>query len=67
MQILYLKNLHHAVTGEDLRAVFGHLEATHGLPLIRLMKGRMRGQAFVEFPCESSANAENWYVKNCVF
>ena len=60
--MLYLKNLHHGVTEEDLKAVFGGLEPCRKeMPYIRMMTGRMHGQAFVEFPsntqncsCEAS-------------
>jgi len=71
--VLYLKNLHHSVTVEDLGAVFRSIqkeatfsdtqrsaeevdmsseESKSGSDMsshIRLMTGKMRGQAFVEF------------------
>lgn len=50
LQVLYLKNLHRLVTVEDLKAVFGVLaERGKEVPSVRLMTGRMRGQAFAEF------------------
>ena len=57
LKVLYLKNLHHGVSEEDLQAVFGSLwERSSGVDQaqlhIRLMKGKMRGQAFVEFSSE---------------
>jgi len=48
---LYLKNLHHKVTEEDLMAVFGYYQTQSGGKLtFRLLTGKMKGQAFVEFP-----------------
>jgi len=48
---LYLKNLHHKVTEEDLMAVFGHYQIQSGGKLtFRLLTGKMKGQAFVGFP-----------------
>ena len=70
-----MKNLHHGVSLDDLRAVFDSVQQVtkrdgdgdtsqddDGVeeevqtpptsPHIRLMTGRMRGQGFVEFPCE---------------
>ncbi|XP_065884378.1 RNA-binding protein 41-like isoform X2 [Dysidea avara] len=48
---LYLKNLHHKVTEEDLMAVFGHYQTqSDGKLTFRLLTGRMKGQAFVKFP-----------------
>jgi len=52
--ILYLKNLHHKVTEDDLCAVFGHHQSQTSEKLkIRLLTGRMKGQAFVQFPCKN--------------
>lgn len=49
--ILYLKNLHPKVTEEDLQAIFGHHQSQTNKKLnYRLLTGRMKGQAFVEFP-----------------
>ena len=45
-----MKNLHPKVSSNDLSAIFGHLSQQ---PKIRMMTGRMRGQAFVEFDCET--------------
>lgn len=51
--MLFLKNLHHKVTEEDLHAVFGCFQKVtrdgQVWPSIRVMSGRMKGQAFVEF------------------
>ena len=49
LQVLYLKNLHPKVSKDDLAAVFGHFRARDGCPRVRVLIGRMRGQAFVEF------------------
>ena len=49
--VLYLKNLHPKVTVEDLQAIFGHQQSQTTEKLkFRLLKGKMKGQAFVEFP-----------------
>ena len=52
-QMLYIKNLHPKASVNDLLAIFGlfHREDSEW-PKIRLMTGRMRGQAFVEFDCK---------------
>ena len=48
---LYLKNLHPKVTEEDLQAIFGHHQSQTSEKLkFRLLTGRMKGLAFVEFP-----------------
>jgi len=48
---LYLKNLHPKVTEEDLQAIFGHHQSQTSEKLkFRLLTGKMKGQAFVEFP-----------------
>lgn len=53
---LYLKNLHHKISEEDLMAVFGHYQTQcNGKLTFRLLTGRMKGQAFVEFPSEKNA------------
>ena len=44
-----MKNLHPKVSEDDLAAVFGHFRARDGCPRVRVLVGRMRGQAFVEF------------------
>ena len=52
--ILHLKNLHHKVTEDDLHAVFGHHQSKTSEKLkIRLLTGRMKGQAFVKFPSKT--------------
>lgn len=52
--ILYLKNLHPRVTEEDLQAVFGHHQSQTSERLkFRLLTGKMKGQAFVEFPSKN--------------
>ncbi len=49
-QVLYVKNLHRSVSEKDLIAVFGALKPFGAEVLcIRLLTGRLRGQAFVEF------------------
>lgn len=49
--VLYLKNLHPKVTEEDLHAIFGHHQSQTSEKLkFRLLTGKMKGQAFVEFP-----------------
>ena len=53
-QVLYIKNVHRRVTSDDLMSLFGRFSTTakssEGVK-IRLLSGRMRGQAFVEFKC----------------
>lgn len=55
-----MKNLHRSVTEEDLQAVFGYFreetdddqtrqQGQRWWPRVRVMKGRMKGQAFVKF------------------
>ena len=45
-----MKNLHRSVSEKDLIAVFGALKPFGAEVLcIRLLTGRLRGQAFVEF------------------
>ena len=69
IQVLFLKNLHHKVTEDDLLAVFGSCVEQEGTgegeggggdggsqmgpPSVRVMSGRMKGQGFVEFHSES--------------
>ena len=58
-----MKNLHQKVTEKDLNALFGQFQGNGEDPvLIRLMKGKMKGQAFIEFPSELSI-----YFTVCVF
>ena len=52
--MLYLKNLHHKVKKEDLLAVFGCFrertsDSQEAWLRVKVMSGRMKGQAFVEF------------------
>ena len=48
-----MKNLHHKVSEKDLFALFGQFQGDGEDPvIIRLMKGKMKGQAFVEFHSE---------------
>ncbi|GAB6026897.1 RNA binding motif protein 41 [Chamberlinius hualienensis] len=50
-RVLYLKNLANNVEEKDLRAIFCRFERVNTQPLeYKLMKGRMRGQAFITFP-----------------
>ena len=44
--MLYVKNIPSRTGEEDLQAVFGSCGA---VPKVKLLSGRMRGQAFVEF------------------
>ena len=54
-QTLYLKNLSPRVTEEDLMSLFLHFQTSNTAPVvIRLLHGRMRGQAFVTFDCTYS-------------
>ncbi|KAK3755860.1 hypothetical protein QZH41_014318 [Actinostola sp. cb2023] len=47
---LYLKNLNPKVTEEDLVSLFARFQREEGPKIVfRLMKGRMKGQAFVTF------------------
>jgi len=51
-QTLYLKNLSPRVTEEDLVSLFIHFQKCDTSPVIvRLLHGRMKGQAFVTFDC----------------
>ncbi|KDO27866.1 hypothetical protein SPRG_20341 [Saprolegnia parasitica CBS 223.65] len=53
-RVLYVKNIAKSVDESDLRHVFGAVfpdDASMGLLSIKLFKeGRLKGQAFVEFP-----------------
>ena len=49
LQVLFLKNLHPRVSEDDLLAVFGLFRTGVKCPRVRVLVGRMRGQAFVEF------------------
>ena len=62
--MLFVKNLHQKVTEDDLFALFGRFHGNGGSPIkIRVMKGRMNGQAFVEFESESACPHEVWTTK----
>jgi len=51
-QTLYLKNLSPHVTEEDLVSLFLHFQKSDTAPIIfKLLRGRMKGQAFVTFDC----------------
>ena len=52
-----MKNLHSSIKKEDLVAVFTAAGSVSA-PTIRLMSGRMRGQAFVEFSCKTTLIVE---------
>ena len=49
-EVLYLKNLSKKVSEADLQALFNRYEGQDNQIHIRLMTGRMKGQAFVTFP-----------------
>ncbi|KAL5460384.1 hypothetical protein EMCRGX_G033830 [Ephydatia muelleri] len=52
-KVLYVKNIHGRAGEEDLQAVFMSCGA---IPKVKLLSGRMRGQAFVEFDSVESAS-----------
>ncbi|XP_076060091.1 RNA-binding protein 41-like [Oratosquilla oratoria] len=55
---LYIKNLHAQVSPEDLAAIFGQFDTSvHNRLKYRILSGRMRGQAFIEFYDSSIATA----------
>ncbi|XP_047027482.1 RNA-binding protein 41-like [Helicoverpa zea] len=55
-KVLYLKNIAPAVTQEQLSLLFNQFVLANGGPVdLRLMTGRMRGQAFVAFQNEELA------------
>ncbi|XP_062997630.1 RNA-binding protein 41 [Elgaria multicarinata webbii] len=57
-EVLYLKNLSRRVTVQDLLALFARFQEQDGPRIrFRLLSGRMRGQAFLTFPCISMAQA----------
>lgn len=58
--MLYLKNLDPRVSVDDLQAVFGGV--TSSKPCIRVMTGRMKGQAFAEFECELNKTNNTKYL-----
>lgn len=50
LQVLYLKNIAPTVTQQQLSVLFNQFVLDNGGPIdVRLMTGRMRGQAFVRF------------------
>ncbi|KAJ2945293.1 hypothetical protein O0L34_g9372 [Tuta absoluta] len=55
-KVLYLKNIASSVTQEQLSMLFIQFQLENGGPVdVRLMSGRMRGQAFVSFQNEDLA------------
>lgn len=52
---LYLKNLSHQTTPEELVNLFGHFDLGCDRVVYRLLQGKMRGQAFVKFPTLDTA------------
>ncbi|XP_070616229.1 RNA-binding protein 41 [Erythrolamprus reginae] len=55
-KVLYVKNLSHSATVKDLLPLFSHFQGKDAPPLrLRLLSGRMRGQAFVTLPTVSQA------------
>lgn len=52
-KVLYLKNLSNSVKDEDLRGLFKKF--TGNVTEYKLMKGRLRGQAFITFEDQTSA------------
>ncbi|KAG7174535.1 RNA-binding protein 41-like [Homarus americanus] len=54
--VLYIKNLSHKTTPQDLASLMGHFEILNGPKIMyRILDGRMRGQAFVTFQNEEVA------------
>lgn len=52
-QVLYLKNIAPSVSQEQLSLLFNQFVLANGGPVdVRMMTGRMRGQAFVGFQSE---------------
>ncbi|KAF2899637.1 hypothetical protein ILUMI_06546 [Ignelater luminosus] len=54
-KVLYLKNLNNGVKEEDLQNLFKKFDINQNVSY-RIMKGKMRGQAFVSFPDENAAS-----------
>ncbi|XP_077519459.1 RNA-binding protein 41-like [Amblyomma americanum] len=54
-QVLYLKNLHHKVDIRELMALFCRFDEDTCRVKYRLLSGKLRGQAFVTFPCVEAA------------
>ena len=53
--ILYLKNLSKKVTEPDLASLFIHFQKDSLPPTLKLLKGKMRGQAFITFDNSTTA------------
>lgn len=53
--VLYIKNLSKKVTHSDLASLFVHFQKDSLPPTIKLLKGKMRGQAFVTFDDSDTA------------
>lgn len=53
--ILYLKNLSKKVTESDLASLFVHFQKDSLPPTLKLLKGKMRGQAFITFDTSQTA------------
>lgn len=53
--ILYLKNLSKKVTESDLASLFIHFQKDSLPPTLKLLKGKMRGQAFITFDTSKTA------------
>ncbi|XP_013927806.1 PREDICTED: RNA-binding protein 41-like [Thamnophis sirtalis] len=55
-QVLYVKNLSRSATVKDLLPLFSRFQEKDATPLrLRLLSGRMKGQAFLTFPTVSQA------------
>ncbi|CAD5115875.1 DgyrCDS4815 [Dimorphilus gyrociliatus] len=52
--ILFVKNLSSKITEEDLHMLFNRFNKDEAIEC-RLLKGKMRGQAFITFPCSDEA------------
>lgn len=66
---LYVKNLPHDATPKDLASLMGHFECGGGPKIqYRILKGRMKGQAFVVFAdtemASQALNICNGYILN---
>ena len=60
---LFVKNLHKNVTLNQLTSLFIKFQKIPGPPIkIRLLSGKMKGQAFVEFDCIETATQALYYV-----
>ncbi|XP_038218786.1 RNA-binding protein 41-like [Zerene cesonia] len=55
-KVLYLKNIAPSVTEDKLAMLFNQFQLENGCPIdVKLLSGRMRGQAFVTFQSENLA------------